>query len=1078
MKKLTFSKISLSIAAVALLAVFGLAGCGGGGGGGSDTTTQDIVIPSTSKVVDDTTTQALSSVSSDGSILTFSQNSSQLQSLSSGDVVAVGITDSTPYGLLRKVTSVSTVGSVVVVETTQATLSDAVQSGSIVISKTLTQSELKASKALKKGVVLKKSNTAKAVFRKNKTVSRAVEALEFSLDLKDVVLYDDDGNESTTTDQIKVNGSIGIGLDFSLDIDIDNFQITRASFKNTGTEKTDLKITAGVSEVVKKKVELYSFVFSPITVWVGYLPVYITPVVTINVGVDGSVTAGITTGATQQVAVASGLSYSDGDWTPISEITSEFSFEPPTLSKNASVKGYAGPKLDLMFYGSVGPSADIYGYLKLVADTNSNPWWTLYGGLESNVGFKFEVLDHLIADYSILAIDYSAILATASSPAADITAPSVPIGLSVTAPSSSQINLSWSPSTDGVGVAGYKVYRNGTYLKTATTAAASDTGLSPSTNYCYTVSAYDAAWNESGQSSQSCVTTPAAADTTAPSIPTNLTATAVSSSEINLSWTASPDTDVAGYKIYTSSTYLKSATATSTTDTGLNSSTQYCYAISAYDTTGNESSQTGPVCATTDTATTAPSAPSSLSATALSQSSIALTWQDNSDNETGFKIERKTGNGGTYSQINTASAISGIGSSGYYEDTSLTEGTSYCYKIRAYNLAGDSSYSSESCATTDAAGSAPSAPTGISATAGDGQATISWNAVSGATSYNIYWSTTSGVSKTNGTKISNATSPYVHTGRTNGTTYYYVVTAVNGYGESGESSQVSATPQATAATPAATGRMPDTGQTTSYTSTFGEDHDYTINPPSYTDNGDGTITDNVTGLIWQKQDDATGRTWADAGAYCDASTLGGYSDWRLPSRIELISIVDKGGYNPAINATYFPSTASSGYWSSTTYGTFSAIYVGGGPFYSSKTDSYYVRCVRGGQITQNLTDNGNGTVTDSGTLLTWQQGENSLMAWETALTYCEGLSLAGQTDWRLPNIKELFSLVDDTRYNPSINTTYFPSTGSKYYGAYWSSTTNAGHPSVAQYVSFGNAYTGVIYDKASSLYVRCVRGGQ
>ena len=78
----------------------------------------------------------------------------------------------------------------------------------------------------------------------------------------------------------------------------------------------------------------------------------------------------------------------------------------------------------------------------------------------------------------------------------------------------------------------------------------------------------------------------------------------------------------------------------------------------------------------------------------------------------------------------------------------------------------------------------PSAPTGVAADAEDGQATISWNAVSGATSYNIYWSTTSGVTKTNGTKITGATSLYTHTGLTNGTTYYYVVTAVNSNGES------------------------------------------------------------------------------------------------------------------------------------------------------------------------------------------------------------------------------------------------------------------------------------------------------
>ena len=88
----------------------------------------------------------------------------------------------------------------------------------------------------------------------------------------------------------------------------------------------------------------------------------------------------------------------------------------------------------------------------------------------------------------------------------------------------------------------------------------------------------------------------------------------------------------------------------------------------------------------------------------------------------------------------------------------------------------------------------PSAPTGVTASAGDGQVSISWSAVSDATSYNIYWSTTSGVTKTSGTKIADTTSPYSHTGLTNGTTYYYVVTAVNSAGESAESSEVSAAP--------------------------------------------------------------------------------------------------------------------------------------------------------------------------------------------------------------------------------------------------------------------------------------------
>jgi len=122
-----------------------------------------------------------------------------------------------------------------------------------------------------------------------------------------------------------------------------------------------------------------------------------------------------------------------------------------------------------------------------------------------------------------------------------------------------------------------------------------------------------------------------------------------------------------------------------------------------------------------------------------------------------------------------------------------------------------------------------------------------------------------------------------------------------------------------------------------------------------------------------------------------------------------------------------------------------------------------------------LTDNGNGTVTDSGTHLMWQQGESSFMTWEAALTYCEGLPLAGSTDWRLPNHKELLSLVDYTKAtSPTINTTLFPGATSS---GYWSSTTLAGYPSAAWVVFFGYGYSAG-NDKAGTYYARCVRGGQ
>ncbi|MDD5593100.1 MAG: DUF1566 domain-containing protein, partial [Candidatus Omnitrophica bacterium] len=119
--------------------------------------------------------------------------------------------------------------------------------------------------------------------------------------------------------------------------------------------------------------------------------------------------------------------------------------------------------------------------------------------------------------------------------------------------------------------------------------------------------------------------------------------------------------------------------------------------------------------------------------------------------------------------------------------------------------------------------------------------------------------------------------------------------------------------------------FPDTGQTASYTDTFGEDHDYqpSASQPSYTDNGDGTITDNRTGLMWLKDasnyNSGSSQTWENALSGCESFTYAGYSDWRLPNVRELMSIVNYGTYSPAINTTYFSNTQSGGYWSSTTY---------------------------------------------------------------------------------------------------------------------------------------------------------------
>jgi len=153
--------------------------------------------------------------------------------------------------------------------------------------------------------------------------------------------------------------------------------------------------------------------------------------------------------------------------------------------------------------------------------------------------------------------------------------------------------------------------------------------------------------------------------------------------------------------------------------------------------------------------------------------------------------------------------------------------------------------------------------------------------------------------------------------------------------------------------------LPDTGQITSYASGDDAVYNSSATQPSYTDNGDGTITDNRTGLMWVKDGNSAGCNngsyliWADALTFCENLSYVGYTDWRLPNRNELQSIVDYGKKNPSINTTYFPNTKSNFYWTSTTYAgntsyTWVVIFSYGSVASDYKTVNYYVCPVRGG----------------------------------------------------------------------------------------------------------------------------------
>ena len=281
--------------------------------------------------------------------------------------------------------------------------------------------------------------------------------------------------------------------------------------------------------------------------------------------------------------------------------------------------------------------------------------------------------------------------------------------------------------------------------------------------------------------------------------------------------------------------------------------------------------------------------------------------------------------------------------------------------------------------------------------------------------------------------------------------------------------------------------LPDTGQTGSYTSTFGEDNDYNINVPSYTNNGNSTITDNITGLMWQQADGGE-MTIENAIIYANNLVLGGFSDWRLPTPIESFSILNHQNNNPAMSNIFTASAAE--YWWTNKFQVGDATKVwstnaGGGIGKHSKSETisaggikkFHAKAVRDvttpTTISNHFTDNGNGTITDNLTLLVWQKVSNpNLFTWENALVYAEGLNLATASDWRLPNIKELQSLNDETVSNPSVNTTFFPTIGAH---NYWSSTSLPNQTTKAWYWS--TIFGVTTYDtKTNTNFVICVRG--
>lgn len=339
------------------------------------------------------------------------------------------------------------------------------------------------------------------------------------------------------------------------------------------------------------------------------------------------------------------------------------------------------------------------------------------------------------------------------------------------------------------------------------------------------------------------------------------------------------------------------------------------------------------------------------------------------------------------------------------------------------------------------------------------------------------------------------------------------------------------------ASAAAAGPVPDTGQTTCYGMTgeiacpepgelfYGQDAQHPTAQRSFIKLDEqghdlpdtalswSMVRDTITGLVWEMKDSKNGsadyanphdadnryswyednasRTGGDPGlqgegtdtsdfiAALNSRFFGGAADWRLPTAKELIWVLDRGADGPPyISAAYFPGVADQ-YWTATTDPSGSSrcatvTLTVGMMNYPKKTDSFAAMAVRGAVPAQQFLDNGDGTVSDLTTGLMWQKASVQGISWQDGLAYCSDLKLGGYSDWRLPDVNELISLVDYSKSSPSIDENYFSNTALHY----WSSTTYPSEPGKAYHVCFLRGRTEVYgkSDQGAASHLRAVRG--
>ncbi|HAK93573.1 MAG TPA: hypothetical protein DCM87_00825 [Planctomycetes bacterium] len=348
-------------------------------------------VAAATRVITQSTWDALQYAAPDYSLIEFLAIPAELVFVQPGDVLASGVTAQTPFGLVRKVVSVgSDPDTPLSLICSGATLADVFTSATLAITKVLSPEDVADGQDPVGGSG----------------------PYDFFVPYADV-LHDADDDPGTTDDRVTLAGTIKFDSRFSFAFGIAASVVQSASFTSeTGREiEMTLDAQSGIAPFAKET-DLWSRQMKPLTVWVGWVPVVITPVLTVRADVAGDVAAPSQASVTESATMTAGAEYAGGVWQPVASFSVASLAGAASPAPGCNVKARVGPGIDLLVYDVLAPSAQPDGYLRTQTGAVPEPWWQLHGGIEADIGVATGVLDNAVSGAMFpAAVQYEALVA-------------------------------------------------------------------------------------------------------------------------------------------------------------------------------------------------------------------------------------------------------------------------------------------------------------------------------------------------------------------------------------------------------------------------------------------------------------------------------------------------------------------------------------------------------------------------------------------------------------------------------------------------------------------------------------------